>query len=282
MGDGGSLFIGAILGTASLIPWFGSPGSVSPWSLAILVPFIVPVGETAFVSSLRWMAGRNPARGGVDHPSHRLVAMGFSERRAVLLFYVVTLACGAVSALDGRVGAHRPADRRCPGGRCGARLDSSGARADLPGRRLRRAAARAVRSCADVGVSSLARGPSPARSSLDHRLLLRCLPPALRRRSAGDIPALVHGVAADRARLQAGRALRWPDSTDARGPLSAWATCRRFRARSCSGARHRCSRLPTSIDSSGSRAACSSSTRCCCCWRFSAAGSRSDSWPTPR
>jgi len=45
------------------------------------------------------MAGRNPARGGVDHPSHRLVAMGFSERRAVLLFYAVTLACGSVGVL---------------------------------------------------------------------------------------------------------------------------------------------------------------------------------------
>jgi UDP-GlcNAc:undecaprenyl-phosphate GlcNAc-1-phosphate transferase len=99
MGDGGSLFIGSVLAAASLIPWFEATGATSPWALAILIPFLVPVGETAFVSALRWLAGRNPARGGVDHPSHRLVAIGLSERRAVLLFYTVTVACGAVAAL---------------------------------------------------------------------------------------------------------------------------------------------------------------------------------------
>jgi UDP-GlcNAc:undecaprenyl-phosphate GlcNAc-1-phosphate transferase len=98
MGDGGSLFIGSILGAASLIPWLTGEKGPSLWSYALLVAFIVPVGETAFVSALRWLAGRNPARGGVDHPSHRLVAMGFSERRAVLFFYAAALASGVVAA----------------------------------------------------------------------------------------------------------------------------------------------------------------------------------------
>jgi UDP-GlcNAc:undecaprenyl-phosphate GlcNAc-1-phosphate transferase len=96
MGDSGSLFIGSILGAASLVPWFAPDGTSSWWSFAILLPFIVPVGETAFVTAVRWLAGRNPARGGVDHPSHRLVAMGFSERRTALLFYTIAAASGAV------------------------------------------------------------------------------------------------------------------------------------------------------------------------------------------
>jgi UDP-GlcNAc:undecaprenyl-phosphate GlcNAc-1-phosphate transferase len=93
MGDGGSLFIGAILSAASLISWLGPSGKPSMSSLAILIPFIVPVSEVVFVSSLRWLAGRNPARGGIDHPSHRLVAMGLSERRAVLFLYAITAVC---------------------------------------------------------------------------------------------------------------------------------------------------------------------------------------------
>jgi len=104
MGDSGSLFIGAVLGTASLRPWFGHDVDPAWASLSIFLPFLVPVGETAFVSALRWLAGRNPAQGGVDHPSHRLVAMGFSQRRAVLLFYAVTLATGAVSIWLARSG----------------------------------------------------------------------------------------------------------------------------------------------------------------------------------
>jgi UDP-GlcNAc:undecaprenyl-phosphate GlcNAc-1-phosphate transferase len=104
MGDGGSLFIGSVLAGASLTLWFGPYTSAAEWSLPILVVFIVPIAETIFVSSLRWMAGRNPTRGGIDHPSHRLVAMGFSERRTVLFLYAVTLASVAVAASTAQSG----------------------------------------------------------------------------------------------------------------------------------------------------------------------------------
>lgn len=98
MGDGGSLFIGAVLVGTSLIPWFGTevPATFNP--AAILLVFVVPVGEVAFVSALRWMAGRNPTRGGVDHPSHRLVAIGLSERRTVFVLYAVALASVATAS----------------------------------------------------------------------------------------------------------------------------------------------------------------------------------------
>jgi UDP-GlcNAc:undecaprenyl-phosphate GlcNAc-1-phosphate transferase len=96
MGDGGSLFIGAVIVGTSLIPWFGTEvGRFNP--LAILLVFVVPVGEVVFVSALRWMAGRNPTRGGVDHPSHRLVAIGLSERRTVFVLYAVALASVATA-----------------------------------------------------------------------------------------------------------------------------------------------------------------------------------------
>jgi UDP-GlcNAc:undecaprenyl-phosphate GlcNAc-1-phosphate transferase len=104
MGDGGSLFVGAILGGSSLVPWFTSEKSSSFWSMAMAVALIVPIGEASFVTALRWMAGRKPTRGGIDHTSHRLVSMGFSERRSVLFLYVVALAAAAVAAWMGRSG----------------------------------------------------------------------------------------------------------------------------------------------------------------------------------
>jgi UDP-GlcNAc:undecaprenyl-phosphate/decaprenyl-phosphate GlcNAc-1-phosphate transferase len=104
MGDSGSLFIGAVLGAASLRPWFGHTPDRSWPSLAVFFPFLVPVAEVAFVSALRWLAGRNPVRGGVDHPSHRLVAIGFSPRHAVFVFYAVTSATGAVAVWMARSG----------------------------------------------------------------------------------------------------------------------------------------------------------------------------------
>jgi UDP-GlcNAc:undecaprenyl-phosphate GlcNAc-1-phosphate transferase len=97
MGDCGSLFIGALIAGTSLIPWFEREVSGAFNLLALLIVFVVPVGEVMFVSSLRWMAGRNPTRGGVDHPSHRLVAIGLSERRTVLVLYVVALVPAATA-----------------------------------------------------------------------------------------------------------------------------------------------------------------------------------------
>jgi UDP-GlcNAc:undecaprenyl-phosphate GlcNAc-1-phosphate transferase len=98
MGDGGSLFNGAVIVGTSLVPWFGTDAGGTFNPLAILLVFVVPVGEVVFVSALRWMAGRNPTRGGVDHPSHRLVAIGLSERRTVFVLYAVASASVATAS----------------------------------------------------------------------------------------------------------------------------------------------------------------------------------------
>lgn len=111
MGDTGSLFIGAALAGASLVSWFGSEtarpftGTTAVLLFAELLLFSVPLGEVVFVSLVRWMAGRNPTRGGVDHPSHRLVAIGLSERRAVLVLYAVTCASVATAVWTAQSGA---------------------------------------------------------------------------------------------------------------------------------------------------------------------------------
>jgi UDP-GlcNAc:undecaprenyl-phosphate/decaprenyl-phosphate GlcNAc-1-phosphate transferase len=94
MGDCGSLFIGAILGGVTLVPLFDPQiAFISPTFLAVLI-LIVPLFDTAFVLVLRRLAGRSATRGGTDHVSHRLVSLGFSERSATRILYLLGLAGG--------------------------------------------------------------------------------------------------------------------------------------------------------------------------------------------
>jgi len=94
MGDSGSLFIGAVLASASLVPVFRT--GVTFVSPAVLVVFIliVPLFDTAFVLVLRRLAGRQASKGGTDHVSHRLASLGFSERSAVRILYALGLIGG--------------------------------------------------------------------------------------------------------------------------------------------------------------------------------------------
>jgi UDP-GlcNAc:undecaprenyl-phosphate GlcNAc-1-phosphate transferase len=94
MGDCGSLFIGATLAGASLVPIFSSRVAfVSPAVLVVLI-LVVPLFDTAFVLVLRRLAGRKASKGGTDHVSHRLVSLGFSDRSAVRILYLFGLIGG--------------------------------------------------------------------------------------------------------------------------------------------------------------------------------------------
>jgi UDP-GlcNAc:undecaprenyl-phosphate GlcNAc-1-phosphate transferase len=94
MGDCGSLFIGALLAGASLVPIFHTRiAFVSPAILVVLI-LIVPLFDTAFVLVLRRFAGRSATKGGTDHVSHRLVSLGFSERSAVRILYILGIVGG--------------------------------------------------------------------------------------------------------------------------------------------------------------------------------------------
>ena len=62
----------------------------------------MPIFDTLLVTVTRTFAGRSIAEGGRDHTSHRLVALGLSEREAVLLLYAVSLLSGTVALLSYR------------------------------------------------------------------------------------------------------------------------------------------------------------------------------------
>src|SRR5207245_2385126 len=81
-------FIGFLLASAALVNVSGgrSRSLASVLAVPILVLFI-PIFDTTFVTILRKLSGRAASHGGRDHTSHRLVALGMSERRAVLMLY---------------------------------------------------------------------------------------------------------------------------------------------------------------------------------------------------
>jgi UDP-GlcNAc:undecaprenyl-phosphate GlcNAc-1-phosphate transferase len=88
MGDSGSMFIGFFLASAALINLSGgrSRSFLPVLAVPILVLFI-PIFDTTFFTILRKLSGRAASQGGRDHTSHRLVALGLSERRAVWMLY---------------------------------------------------------------------------------------------------------------------------------------------------------------------------------------------------
>lgn len=97
MGDCGSLFIGAVLAGASLMPVL-QERTVFPWtSVLVVLILVVPLFDTGFVLVLRRFAGRSATRGGTDHVSHRLVSLGFSERSAVRILYLLAIIGGCIA-----------------------------------------------------------------------------------------------------------------------------------------------------------------------------------------
>ena len=63
---------------------------------------LVPIFDTAFVTVARTLAGVSMAQGGRDHTSHRLVALGLSERGAVLSLWAMAFGSGMVAVLSYR------------------------------------------------------------------------------------------------------------------------------------------------------------------------------------
>src|SRR6185437_15760140 len=88
MGDCGSMFVGFFLASSALMNVSGGRlrGFLPVLAVPVLVLFI-PIFDTTFVTVLRKLSGRAASQGGRDHTSHRLVALGMSERNAVLMLY---------------------------------------------------------------------------------------------------------------------------------------------------------------------------------------------------
>lgn len=100
MGDCGSLFLGFFLGAITLVANSGGMrrNIVAVLTIPVLL-LLIPIVDTTLVTISRRMAGRPVSQGGRDHTSHRLVALGLSERNAALTLWTVAALSGAVAVM---------------------------------------------------------------------------------------------------------------------------------------------------------------------------------------
>jgi UDP-GlcNAc:undecaprenyl-phosphate GlcNAc-1-phosphate transferase len=99
LGDCGSLFIGYVMGSLTLLERYvtHASGLLFPVLMPVLV-LAVPLVDTATVMFIRVREGRPIYIGDNRHLSHRLVSLGFSRRRAVSILYVLTFSLGLGAA----------------------------------------------------------------------------------------------------------------------------------------------------------------------------------------
>src|SRR5204863_402011 len=76
----------------------GRSGLVSAVAVPVLL-LLIPIFDTTFVTAVRLLSGRRPSQGGRDHTSHRLVAIGLSEARAVATLWALAAGGGVISLL---------------------------------------------------------------------------------------------------------------------------------------------------------------------------------------
>jgi UDP-GlcNAc:undecaprenyl-phosphate GlcNAc-1-phosphate transferase len=105
MGDCGSLFVGFFLACSALLnesaggPAGGRSRSVVAVLAVPVLVLLVPIFDTTLVTLMRKVAGRAASQGGRDHASHRLVALGLSEKYAVWMLYSFAIAAGLLAML---------------------------------------------------------------------------------------------------------------------------------------------------------------------------------------
>jgi UDP-GlcNAc:undecaprenyl-phosphate GlcNAc-1-phosphate transferase len=97
MGDAGSLFLGFILAAVGIKLRFPDGVEIVTWMVPVLI-LGLPLFDTALVIVSRLRRGFNPlTTPGKDHISHRLVAMGYTRREAVLICYLICAGLGVVA-----------------------------------------------------------------------------------------------------------------------------------------------------------------------------------------
>ena len=99
MGDCGSMFLGFTIGALSIA---GTYQHASHFIVTMAVPVLVmaiPIFDTTFVTIMRNLTGRSISQGGKDHSSHRLVILGLSEKKAVLMLYSLSIITGTIAII---------------------------------------------------------------------------------------------------------------------------------------------------------------------------------------
>lgn len=95
MGDTGALFLGFIMAALSIE---GVMKSVA--TIAVVVPIIilgVPIFDTTFAIFRRLLNGKSIAEADKGHLHHRLLKLGFSQRKTVLILYSISAIFGIIA-----------------------------------------------------------------------------------------------------------------------------------------------------------------------------------------
>jgi UDP-GlcNAc:undecaprenyl-phosphate GlcNAc-1-phosphate transferase len=99
LGDCGSLFIGYVLASLTLLERYVTHASSTLFPVLMPVMVLaVPLVDTATVMFIRWWERRPLYVGDARHLSHRLVSLGFHQRSAVLILYLLTFSLGLGAA----------------------------------------------------------------------------------------------------------------------------------------------------------------------------------------
>jgi UDP-GlcNAc:undecaprenyl-phosphate GlcNAc-1-phosphate transferase len=91
MGDSGSMFLGFVLGAASLL---GAGSQKSPTLIAIIVPILalgLPIMDMLLTIARRFLERRSIFVADRGHIHHRLLDMGLTHRRTVLSLYLLSV-----------------------------------------------------------------------------------------------------------------------------------------------------------------------------------------------
>ncbi len=92
MGDTGSTFLGFMLASVSVFGLFKTYTMIS-----FVVPFLVlglPLFDICFAVIRRLLKGQSPMHADRGHVHHRLIDMGFTQRQAVMISYLITVVLG--------------------------------------------------------------------------------------------------------------------------------------------------------------------------------------------
>jgi UDP-GlcNAc:undecaprenyl-phosphate GlcNAc-1-phosphate transferase len=97
LGDAGSHLIGYLLAVLAILPHFHTPEQPRAWAvLSPLLVLAIPLADLVRVVLVRWKLGKPFYVGDTNHLSHRLVQLGLSRAKAVLLLWLIALIIGTL------------------------------------------------------------------------------------------------------------------------------------------------------------------------------------------
>jgi len=105
MGDTGALLLGFLLSTMSIMGLFKFYALIS-----FAVPFMalaLPIADTAFAILRRIVKGQNPMMPDRGHLHHRLLDLGFSQKQAVFIIYLISGTLGLLAVVITSTGEMR-------------------------------------------------------------------------------------------------------------------------------------------------------------------------------